>query len=342
MRYLTFGEMMLRLKAPGYERLFQSYELQATLAGSEANVAVSLANYGQQADFVTVFPKDNILTDISIRELRSFGVGTDRIVTGEGRYGAYYIEQGSNMLPNKTYYDRKYSSMYFAGPGCIDWDKTFQDIDWFHISGITSAISQSAADLNLEAVKAAKERGITVSCDLNYRGNLWKYGKKVDEVMTELTRYTDVAIGTAGEFATCLGIQVPAAGPSDEEFPTERYLELSRRVMAGFPNLKYVVLMLQINYSMDANSLCTTIYDGETFAKSRVLKSMDIIDRVGAGDAIVGGVIYGLNNLDSLQETAEFGVAAGTLKGSIIGDFNRVSVADVMGIVGSEALEQKR
>ena len=177
MKVLTFGEIMLRLKAPGHERFFQSPMLEATFGGGEANVAVSLANYGMDAEFLTILPQNDI-ADACIRELRYFGVGTKKIVRGEGRMGIYYLEGGANQLPSKVVYDRAYSSIALAKPGDIDWDKAFEGVDWFHITGITPAISESAMELSLESVKEAKKRNITVSCDLNYRKNLWKYGKK--------------------------------------------------------------------------------------------------------------------------------------------------------------------
>jgi len=345
MKYLMFGEMMLRLKPTGFERLFQNCELQATFAGSEANVAVSLATFGEDAEFISVFPANNIVAKGALKELRGFGVKTDKIVTGEGRFGVYFIEQGSNLLPNKTYYDRQYSSMCLAGPGSIDWDEALEGVDWLHLSGITSAISESAAALNLEAAKAARAKAITVSCDLNYRGNLWKYGKEATDVIPELVRNIDITIATESEIKSCLGITAEWTGKSDgaDEFPAEKYLYLSKKCMEAYPNLKYATLTLQKNYSADANMLCSTIYDGKIFVKSKELKSMNIIDRVGAGDAIAAGLIYGLNHYEDLQDAADFGVAAGTLKGSIIGDFNRVEVEDVEGLMKSgDSVEQKR
>ena len=194
MKFLTFGEIMLRLKAPGQERFFQSPMLEATFGGGEANVAVSLANYGQDVAFLTVLPK-NAIADECIKELRKFGVDTKRIVrTDAGRLGIYYLEGGANQLPSKVVYDREYSAIALAKPGDIDWDAAFDDVEWFHITGITPAISESAMALSLESVREAKKRGITVSCDLNFRKNLWKYGKKASEVMGELAKYVDVAI----------------------------------------------------------------------------------------------------------------------------------------------------
>ena len=206
MKFLTFGEIMLRLKSPGLERFFQSPMLEATFGGGEANVAVSLANYGEDVAYLTVLPK-NVIADECVKDLRKFGVDVSRIVRSDkGRLGIYYLETGANARPSKVVYDRAWSSIALAGPGDIDWDKAFEGVDWFHITGITPAISESAKDLSLEAVKEAKKRGITVSCDLNFRKNLWKYGKRADEVMTELVKYVDTVIANEEDFqkALCL------------------------------------------------------------------------------------------------------------------------------------------
>ena len=193
MKVLTFGEVMLRLKAPGQERLFQSPVLEATFGGSEANVAVSLANFGMDAEFLTVLP-ENTIADACLRELRSFGVGVGRVRRGSGRMGLYYLEPGANQLPSRVVYDREGSAMALAAPGDIDWDEAFADVDWFHISGITPAISETAMELTMEAVREAGKRDIPVSCDLNYRANLWKYGRAAETVLQALTGYVDVII----------------------------------------------------------------------------------------------------------------------------------------------------
>ena len=206
MKFLTFGEIMLRLKAPGQERFFQSPVLEATFGGGEANVAVSLANYGQDVAFLTVLPK-NAIADECVKELRKFGVDTTRIVRGDqGRMGIYYLEAGANQLPSKVVYDRAWSAIALAKPGDIDWDAAFAGVDWFHITGITPAISETAMALSLESVKEAKKRGVTVSCDLNFRKNLWKYGKQASEIMGELAKFVDVAIANEEDVQKSLGI----------------------------------------------------------------------------------------------------------------------------------------
>ena len=203
MKVLTFGEIMLRLRAPGHERFFQSNMMEATFGGGEANVAVSLANYGMDAQYCTVLP-DNAIGDECVKELRRFGVDVSKVQRGPGRMGIYFLENGANQLPSKVVYDRAYSAIALAKPGDIDWDKVFEGVDWFHITGI----SESAMELSLESVKVAKEKGITVSCDLNYRKNLWKYGKKAAEVMRELAKYVDVAIANEEDVQKSLEITV--------------------------------------------------------------------------------------------------------------------------------------
>ena len=314
MKILTFGEIMLRLKAPGHERFFQSPMLEATFGGGEANVAVSLANYGMDAEFLTVLPNNDI-AECCIRELRYFGVDTKKIVRGDGRMGIYYLEGGANQLPSKVVYDRAYSSIALAKPGDIDWDKAFEGVAWFHITGITPAISESAMELSLESVQEAKKRNITVSCDLNYRKNLWKYGKKASEVMRELAKYVDVAIANEEDVQKSLEITV---------------------VLESYPNMKCIAITLRESHSADWNGWAACLNDGKDFYVSKKYEIRDIIDRVGGGDSFAGGLIYGLNNYEDKQSALEFAVAASCLKHSVIGDFNRVSVSDVAKLMGGD------
>ena len=327
MKVLTFGEIMLRLKAPGHERFFQSPMLEATFGGGEANVAISLANYGMDAEFLTVLPKNDI-ADACIRELLYFGVGTKKIVRGEGRMGIYYLEGGANQLPSKVVYDRAYSSIALAKPGDIDWDKAFEGVDWFHITGITPAISESAMELSLESVKEAKKRNITVSCDLNYRKNLWKYGKKASEVMREMAKYVDVAIANEEDVQKSLEITVDVNVESGE-LDREKYRALGNKVLEAYPNMKCIAITLRESHSADWNGWAACLNDGKDFYVSKKYEIRDIIDRVGGGDSFAGGLIYGLNHYEDKQSALEFAVAASCLKHSIIGDFNRVSVSDV-------------
>ena len=327
MSILTFGEIMLRLKAPGHERFFQSPMLEATFGGGEANVAVSLANFGMDAEFLTVLPQNEI-ADACIRELRYFGVGTKKIVRGDGRVGIYYLEAGANQLPSKVVYDRAYSSIALAKPGDIDWDNAFAGVDWFHITGITPAISESAMALSLESVKEAKKRGIPVSCDLNYRKNLWKYGKTASEVMRELTRYVDVAIANEEDVQKSLGITVDVSVESGE-LDREKYRALGDRVLKTYPDLRCIAITLRESRSADWNGWAACLNDGRDFYVSRKYEIRDIIDRVGGGDSFAAGLIYGLNRYDDKQQALEFAAAASCLKHSIPGDFNRVGVPDV-------------
>ena len=334
MKVLTFGEIMLRLKAPGHERFFQSPMLEATFGGGEANVAVSLANYGMDAEFLTVLPKNDI-ADACIRELRYFGVDTKKIVRSEGRMGIYYLEGGANQLPSKVVYDRAYSSIALAKPGDIDWDKAFEGVDWFHITGITPAISESAMELSLEAVKEAKKRNITVSCDLNYRKNLWKYGKKASEVMRELAKYVDVAIANEEDVQKSLEITVDVNVESGE-LDRKKYKALGNKVLESYPNMKCIAITLRESHSADWNGWAACLNDGKDFYVSKKYEIRDIIDRVGGGDSFAGGLIYGLNQYEDKQSALEFAVAASCLKHSVIGDFNRVSVSDVEKLMGGD------
>ena len=334
MKVLTFGEIMLRLKAPGHERFFQSPMLEATFGGGEANVAISLANYGMDAEFLTVLPKNDI-AECCIRELRYFGVDTKKIVRSEGRMGIYYLEGGANQLPSKVVYDRAYSSIALAKPGDIDWDKAFEGVDWFHITGITPAISESAMELSLEAVKEAKKRTITVSCDLNYRKNLWKYGKKASEVMRELAKYVDVAIANEEDVQKSLEITVDVNVESGE-LDRKKYKALGNKVLESYPNMKCIAITLRESHSADWNGWAACLNDGKDFYVSKKYEIRDIIDRVGGGDSFAGGLIYGLNQYEDKQSALEFAVAASCLKHSVIGDFNRVSVSDVEKLMGGD------
>ena len=334
MKVLTFGEIMLRLKAPGHERFFQSPSLEATFGGGEANVAVSLANYGMDAAFLTVLPKNDI-AEACIRELRYFGVDTSRILRGEGRMGIYYLQGGANQLPSKVVYDRAYSSIAMAKPGNIDWDKAFEGVAWFHITGITPAISESAMELSLESLKEAKKRNITVSCDLNYRKNLWKYGKKASEVMRELAKYVDVAIANEEDVQKSLEITVDVNVESGE-LDREKYRALGNKVLESYPNMKCIAITLRESHSADWNGWAACLNDGKDFYVSKKYEIRDIIDRVGGGDSFAGGLIYGLNHYEDKQSALEFAVAASCLKHSIIGDFNRASVSDVTKLMGGD------
>ena len=327
MRYLTFGEIMLRLRAPGHERFFQSNMMEATFGGGEANVAVSLANYGEDVDFFTVLP-DNDLGEHCIREVRKYGVNTKKILRAPGRMGIYFLESGANQLPSKVIYDRAYSAIAMARPDIVDWETVFEGIQWFHITGITPAISETAMQMSIDAVRYAKAHGITVSCDLNYRKNLWKYGKKAEEVMREIANYVDVAIANEEDVQKSLGITAEV-DVSSGELDREKYRVLSGKVLEAYPQMKLIAITLRGSHSADWNTWAACLNDRESFCVSKTYEIRDIIDRVGGGDSFAGGLIYGLNRCGTHQEALEFAVAASCLKHSIPGDINRVSVSDV-------------
>lgn len=334
MKVLTFGEIMLRLKAPGHERLMQTPNLEATFGGGEANVAVSLANYGMDASFLSFLP-NNAVADACIGELRRFNVDTSRIIRKDGRVGIYYLDAGANQLPSKVIYDRAYSSISLAGPGDVDWNKAFDGVGWMHISGITPAISESLMELSIESVKEAKKRNITVSCDLNYRKNLWKYGKNAQEVMSEMANYCDVLIANEEDVQKSLGITIDVDVESGE-IDNAKYEVLGNKVLEKYPNAKMIAITLRESKSADTNGWSTCINNREKFYVSRHYDINDIIDRVGGGDSFAGGLIYGLNTYDTMEDALEFATAASCLKHSVIGDFNRVTVDDVKKLMAGD------
>lgn len=327
MKVLTFGEIMLRLKAPDHLRLLQSNMLEATFGGGEANVAVSLANYGMDVELFTVLP-ENSIGDECIKELRRFGVHTEKIRRAPGRLGIYFLEPGASQLPSKVIYDRAGSAIAETDPASIDWNKVFENVEWFHISGITPAISQNAMKMSLDAVQAAKDKGVTVSCDLNYRKNLWKYGFKASQVMTELAKYVDIAIANEEDVQKSLGIDA-GVDVNSGVLDTHKYRILGNRVLDEYKNMKMIAITLRESYSADWNGWSACLNDKEHFYISEKYDIRDIIDRVGGGDSFAGGLIYGLTHCQTHQEALEFATAASCLKHSIIGDFNRVSVSDV-------------
>jgi len=262
-------------------------------------------------------------------------VDVSKVQRGPGRMGIYFLENGANQLPSKVVYDRAYSAIALAKPGDLNWDEVFEGVDWFHITGITPAISESAMELSLESVKVAKEKGITVSCDLNYRKNLWKYGKKAAEVMRELAKYVDVAIANEEDVQKALEITADVDVESGE-LEREKYKALGDKVLSAYPHMKMIVITLRESHSADWNGWAACLNDGENFYVSKKYEIRDIIDRVGGGDSFAGGLIYGLNTYENKQQALEFAVAASCLKHSIIGDFNRVNVSDVEKLAGGD------
>jgi len=326
-RVVTFGEIMLRLKSPGFERFFQSNMLEATFGGGEANVAVSLANYGMDAAFVTVLPQNDIARACE-RELRGYGVDVSMIRHCAGRVGIYFLETGSNQRPSKVIYDRAESSIALAEPGSIDWDKSLVGADWFHFTGITPAISESAAELTLTALQSAKKLGVHVSCDLNFRKNLWKWGKRADEVMPELVRYVDTVIANEEDFQMALGM--PAAVHVESgELDAEAYRTVASDAVKRFPNVARVAITLRESRNANMNDWSACMYDGNGFYVSRKYAITDIVDRVGGGDSFGGGLIFGLSAYDDARVALEFAVAASCLKHTVNGDFNLVTKSEV-------------
>jgi 2-dehydro-3-deoxygluconokinase len=342
-RVVTFGEVMLRLKSPGFERLFQTPLLEATFGGAEANVAVSLAQFGLPVSFVTALPS-NPLGESAVGEIRKFGVDTSLIKRAGDRIGVYFLESGSNQRASKVTYDRAGSSLAAAKPGDFDWNAILEGASWFHISGVTPAVSASAAALSLEAVKAARSKGITVSCDYNYRKNLWRYGKKAPEVMREIVSNVNIGIANEEDCQQALGVEIEGRGKQEggsgkgqsETLDIERYSRLAEKVLKEFPNLEKQVITLRESHSADHNGWSAMLHNRKQSLTSRKYDITNIVDRVGAGDSFAAGVIYGLTTYRDDQRALEFATAASCLKHSILGDFNRVDVAEVETLMKGE------
>jgi 2-dehydro-3-deoxygluconokinase len=330
-RVVTFGEVMLRLKSPGFERFFQSPALEATFGGAEANVAVSLANYGVSASFVTALPR-NPVADSALAELRGLGVDTQFVKRQGERMGIYFLEGGANQRASKVVYDRAGSSISSARAGDFDWDSILAGAHWFHVSGVTPAISAAAAELSIEAARRARERGVTVSIDYNYRKNLWKYGKSAPDVMRELVSHAHIGIANEEDCQKALGIEIDT-NVEGGELDAVKYETLAARVLDEFPNLQRQVITLRESRSADVNGWSAVLHNRNSCHQSKQYEITDIVDRVGAGDSFAGGLIYGLLTYDDDARALEFATAASCLKHSIIGDYNRVTVAEVEDLV---------
>ena len=332
---VTFGEIMLRLSPPGKEKLFQSPALQVFFGGGEANVAVSLARFGHEARYVTLLPANEI-GDAAMADLRRFGVDTRFIVRRGNRLGIYYAETGANQRPSKVVYDRAHSAIAEAKPGDIDWDRVFENVEWFHTTGITPALSQSAADLTLEAVRKAKEKKIVVSIDFNYRGKLWKYGKTAPEVMGEIVRYADLGIANEEDCQKSLGIDA-GIDVSRGKLDPEAYGGLAQKVLGAFPNLKRIAITMRESHSADHNGWRAVLRNRKEFIIGTQYEITHIVDRIGGGDSFSAGLIHGLNAFPTDREALDFAVAASALKHSIPGDFNLVSEKDVQALMKGDA-----
>jgi len=328
---VTFGELMLRLNPPHFQRFIQADSFEVSYGGAEASVATSLVNYGISAAFITCLPSHEI-GQAAVNYLRRFGVDTSHIIRKGERIGVYYLEIGVDQRASKVIYDRAHSAVSEIRPGTVPWNEIFSGAKWFHFTGITPAISQSAADVSLEAVKSAKEKGLTVSCDLNYRAKLWRYGKTAGEVMTGLMAYVDVAISNEEDCEKVFGIKgadVKAAG----EVSAERYLGVARELTKRFPNLKKVGITLRGSISATHNTWSAVLYDGKQLYSTTKYDITNVIDRLGSGDAFTGALIYCLLSGKGDQETLDFATAASALKHSIQFDLNLVSVEEVESLV---------
>ena len=332
-KIVTFGELMLRLAPEGYLRFVQCDKYEATFGGAEANVAVSLANYGMHACFVSKLPTHEI-GQSAVNSLRKFGVDTSLVTRGGERVGIYYCEKGASQRPSKVIYDRAYSSIAMAKPDDFDWDKIFDGVEWFHFTGITPALSDGVAEICLEALKIAKQKGITVSCDLNFRKKLWSK-QKAGEVMGKLCHYIDYCIANEEDAKDVFGIEAENTDIYGGKLNRDGYISVAKQLTERF-NFKGVAITLRESKSANDNDWSGMLYTGgEAYFSKKY--GMHIVDRVGGGDSFGGGLIYSLVNGFDSQQAIEFAVAASCLKHSIEGDYNMVSVSEVLNLAGGDA-----
>ena len=328
-KVVTFGEIMMRLSPPGFQRFSQARSFEVIYGGGEANVAASLANYGLPVDFVTRLP-ENDLGQAWIHYLRQYGIGTGKILLGGKRLGIYFLEMGAMQRSSKVVYDRAGSAIATAEPGMIDWRAVFGDADWYHWTGITPAISESLAELCLEGALTAKEMGLTVSCDLNYRSKLWNWGKTAREVMPKLVEYVDVAVGNEEDADKAFGIRAADTDVAAGVVEASAYRFVCQELTRQFPNLKIVAITLRGSLSASHNTWSGVLWDREQFYTAARYDITHIVDRVGGGDAFAGGLIYGLKTSGQDRQGAlDFAVAASAIKHSVFGDFNLTTVAEV-------------
>lgn len=337
-KVITFGEIMLRLSPPGFLRFSQANSFDVVYGGGESNVAVSLANYGIPAEFVTRLPNNDI-GECAVQELRKRGVGTQHILRGGERLGIYFLEMGAVSRGSKVIYDRAHSSISTIKKGEIDWEKVFDGAGWFHWTGITPALSQGAADVCLEAIQAANQLGVTVSTDLNYRAKLWKYGKKPSEIMPALVEGCDVILGNEEDAEKHFGIHPENVDiTKGESMDSQAYLSVCKQLMERFPRAKKVITTLRGSISASHNTWAGVLYNGKDFLESTTYQITHIVDRVGGGDSFMGGLIYGLLTYpDNDQKALDFAVAASCLKHTIFGDANLVTVDEVEKLMGGDA-----
>lgn len=324
---------MLRLSPPNYKRFTQARSFDVIYGGGEANVAVSLANFGLQVEFVTRLPK-NDLGMACIQYLRQYGVNTEKIIMGGERIGIYFLEVGASARASKVIYDRNNSAIATATPDMFDWEQIFEGVSWFHWTGITPAISENLADICLDALKVAKSMGITISCDLNYRSKLWKYGKKPIEIMPKLVSCCDIAIGNEEDAEKVLDIKAPDTYITSGKIDPSKYKSVVEQMSKDYPNLKYIAITLRGSLSASHNTWSGILYDKNKMYLAPHYDIAHIIDRVGGGDSFAAGLIYGLQNFkNERQKALNFAVASSCLKHTIFGDFNLVSVDEVLKIM---------
>jgi 2-dehydro-3-deoxygluconokinase len=333
---VTFGEIMLRLSPPGCQRFVQARSFDVIYGGGEANVAASLANYGVPVEFVTRLPANEI-GDACLNFVRQYGVGTRHIIRGGERLGIYFLETGSAQRGSRVVYDRAGSAIATIEPDMIDWPRVFRDADWFHWTGITPAISAGAAAVCLEAVRAAREMGLTVSCDLNYRKKLWRWGRRPGEVMPELVSLCDVAVGNEEDADKVFGIKAPGADVAGGRVEAAAYQYVCEKLAERFPNLQTIAITLRGSLSASHNRWSAVLWQEGQLYTAPKYDITPIVDRVGGGDSFCGGLIYGLRTFDDAQRVLDFAVAASCLKHTIPGDFNLVSTAEVEKLMGGDA-----
>ena len=336
-RIVTFGEIMMRLSPPDHLRFTQARSFDVIYGGGESNVAVSLANFGLQTDFVTRIPA-NDLGEACLQFIRQYGVGTGHIVRGGERLGIYFLEHGAIHRGSKVIYDRSASSLATIQPGVIDWECVFEGASWFHWTGITPAISEGAAAVCLEAVKQARRQGLRVSCDLNYRSKLWKWGKRPADVMQELVDYCDLAVGNEEDAAKVFGIHAPDTDVVSGKLEAQKYRHVCEELSQRFPNLKTIAITLRGSISASRNTWSAVLWRDDQIYFGPQYDITPIVDRVGGGDSFVAGLIYGLLTFgEDNQKAVDFAVAASALKHTISGDFNLVTVAEVEKLSAGDA-----
>jgi 2-dehydro-3-deoxygluconokinase len=338
-KVVTFGEIMLRLATPDYLRFNQSDTFCATFGGGEANVAVSLANYGIAVEFVSRLPKNDI-AQACVMDLRKYGVGTSHIIYGGERLGIYFLETGAVARASKVVYDRAHSAISEIKAGMVDWEEVLEEAAWFHWTGITPAISQGAAEACLEAIQTANRLGVTVSCDLNYRKNLWKYGKSASEIMPQLVAGCDLILGNEEDAEKVFGIKPQGfdVAHTEGEVNAAEFESVCTQLIARFPRAQKVIITLRGSINANHNSWGGVLYAGGKLYQSRRYDITHIVDRVGGGDSFMGGLIYGLLTYkEDEQKALDFAVAASCLKHTIYGDFNQVTVEEVEKLMGGDA-----